>query len=125
MLETFLIRLVLMILVLLVVVPAATGNGVKVREGGFFAGLWTLITVALLNAGLWTLIGMFTLGTALVANVLLFGLVGLLINGAAFSLASKLMPGTLEVRSFGSACWASLIMTVSSMLIHHFVVLTF
>jgi uncharacterized membrane protein YvlD (DUF360 family) len=123
MLSTFIVRLVLMALVLLVVVPGATGNGVRVRNSGFFNAVLTLFLVALLNTGLWFLVGVSTLGLALVANVLLLGLVGLVINGAAFSLASALAPDVLEVRSFGSACWASLIMTVASMLIHHFVVL--
>ncbi|MBX9686217.1 MAG: phage holin family protein [Candidatus Obscuribacterales bacterium] len=121
--ETFLVRLVLMILVLLVVVPAATGNGVTVRQGGFFRGLLALVVVSLLNSGLWMLVGVGTLGAALLANVLLFGLVGLCINGAAFWLTSALLPEVLQVRSFGSACWASLIMTVASMLINHWVIL--
>lgn len=117
MLETFLVRLVLMVLVLLVVVPAATADGVSVRKAGFFRAVLSLFVVGLLNTGLWMLIGLSTLGVAVLANILLFGLVGLLINGAAFYLASALMPGVLQVRSFGSACWASLIMTVASMLI--------
>lgn len=123
MLSTFLVHLVLMILVLLVVVPAATGNGVRVRNGGFFNALLTMFLVALLNTGLWFVVGVSTLGLALVANVLLLGLVSLVINGAAFSLASALAPEVLEVRSFGSACWASLIMTVASMMINHFIIL--
>lgn len=123
MLSTFLVRLVLMVLVLLVVVPAATGNAIRVRNSGFFNAIFTLLLVALLNTGLWFLLGISTLGLAVVANVLLLGLVSLVINGAAFSLASAMAPDVLEVRSFGSACWASLIMTVASMLIQHFVVI--
>ena len=117
MLETFLVRLVLMVLVLLVVVPAATADGVAVRKAGFFRAVLSLFVVGLFNTGLWMLIGVSTLGVAVLANILLFGLVGLLINGASFYLASSLMPNVLQVRSFGSACWASLIMTVASMFI--------
>ncbi len=117
--ETLLVRLVLMVLVLLVVVPAGTGGGVQVRNAGFFRALFVMLLVGLLNTGLWMLIGVSTLGVALLANVLLFGLVGLLINGAAFSLASEIFPEVLYVCSFGSACWASLIMTVASMVIHN------
>lgn len=121
--ETFIVRLVLMVLVLLVVVPAATGEGVSVRKAGFFRALLSLLVVGVLNIGLWMLVGLSTLGVALLANVLLFGLLGLLINGAAFCLASALMPNVLQVRSFSSACFASLIMTVASMLINQLVVL--
>ncbi len=118
MLTTILLRLVLTILVLLVVVPPATGEGVAVRNGGFFRALLTLLVVGFLNTGLWVLVGLSTLGTALLANLLLFGMVGLLINGSAFCLAGWLMPGVLQVRSFGSACFASLIMTVAGLLIN-------
>lgn len=123
MLTTLLVRLVLMILVLLVVVPAATSNGVAVRNGGFFRGLWTLLVVGLLNTGLWILLGLSTFGAAILANILLLGLVGLAVNGAAFYIASALMPEVLEVRSFGSACFASLIMTVASLFINQIVIL--
>lgn len=117
--ETLLVRLVLMVLVLLVIVPAATDGGVRVRNAGFFRALFTLLLVGLLNTGLWMLVGLSTLGVAILANVLLFGLIGLLINGTAFVLASEILPEVLYVRSFGSACWASLIMTVASMVINH------
>lgn len=123
MLATLLAQLVITIVVLLVVVPAATDNGVKVLNGGFFSALWTLLVVGLLNTGLWAFVGVSTLGVAVLANILLFGLIGLAINGTAFWLASVLMPNTLQVRSFGSACFASLIMTVTSILVHHLVIL--
>lgn len=121
MLLTLFVRLVLMILVLLVLVPAATSNGVSVRNGGFFRGLWTLLVVGLLNTGLWMLLGLSTLGAAILADILLLGLVGLLVNGTAFYVASALMPGVLQVRSFGSACFAALIMTVASLLVNQIV----
>ena len=118
MLTAFVIRLVLMILVLLVVVPAATNYGVAVRQGGFFRGFLTLLIVSLLNSVLWIGLSVTTLGAALLANVLLFGLVGLLVNGASFYIAAGIMPDVLQVRNFGSACWAALIMTVASGLIN-------
>lgn len=117
----FIIRIVLMVLTLLVVVPAATGNRVAVRQGGFLRGLLSLLVVGLLNSALWFVFALVTVGSALVLNALLFGLVGVLINALAFVLAGRLMPSTLYVQGYGSAVWASVIMTVASFLIHMYV----
>lgn len=122
MILTFVIRLILMVLTLLVVVPAATGGAVAVRRGGFFRGFFSLIVIGLLNCCLWLGFGLFTLGGAVVANVLLFGLVGLCINALAFKLAAWLMPDVLQVRSFGSAFFASVILTLAAFLLNHFVI---
>lgn len=119
MLPTFLVRLVLLLLALLVIVPAATSGGVAVRRGGFFRGILTLFVVGLLDLILWSGFALLTLGGAVIANVLLCGLIGIVVNASAFWVASKLMPDTLQVRSFGSACWAATIMTVASFLINH------
>jgi len=117
----FILRIALMVLTLLIVVPAVTGNKVAVRQGGFFRGLLSLFVVGLLNSALWFVFALFTAGGAVIANVLLFGLVGILINALAFLSAGKLMPDTLRVEGFGSAAWASVVMTVASYLIHMFV----
>lgn len=118
MLAHFIIRIVLMVLALLVVVPAATGGAVAVRKGGLIRGLLVLFVQALVNSALWYLFAILTAGGVIFANILLFGLVGLLINGLAFSVTGKLMPRHLHVESYGSAVWAALIMTVMSYLIH-------
>lgn len=119
MFSTLIIQLVLTLIVLLVVVPKATDNGVAVREGGFFRGLLTLVGVSILNRVLWMGFALFTLGGAVIANLLLFGLIGLGIHALAFKVFSWLFPDVLQVRSFGSACWASLIMMVAGYLISH------
>ena len=117
----FLIRIALMVLVLLIVVPAVTGNKVAVRQGGFFRGLLSLFVIGLFNSALWFVFALATVGGALVFNVLTFGLIAVVVNALAFVVTSKLMPETLHVESFGSAFWASLWMTVASCLIHMFV----
>jgi len=114
----FIIRIALMVLVLLVVVPAVTGNKVAVRQGGFFRGLLSLFVIGLFNSALWFVFALATAGGALIANALTFGLVAVLVNALAFVVTSKLMPETLHVESFGSAFWASLWMTVASFAIH-------
>lgn len=114
----FFLRIFLMVLALLIVVPAATGGAVAVRRGGLLWGLVALTVQALVNSALWYLFAVLTAGGVIVANFVLFGLVGLLINGLAFVLAGKLMPRHLHVESFGSAVWASLVMTVMSYAIH-------
>lgn len=119
MLTTFLLRVVLLVLTLLVVVPAATDNGVAVRRGGFFRGFLSLLVIGLLNLGLWAGFTLLTLGTAVIVNVLLCGLVGVFVQATAFCLASRMMPDVLHVRNFGTACWASVIMTVAAFLINH------
>ncbi|MBY0359500.1 MAG: phage holin family protein [Candidatus Obscuribacterales bacterium] len=122
MMLTFLVRLVLMVLTLLVVVPAATGGAVAVRRGGFCRGFFSLLVIGLCNCCLWLGFGLFTLGGAVVLNYLLFGLIGLCINALAFKLAARLMPDVLYVASFGSAFWASVILTLVSFFINHLVI---
>ena len=112
MLIHFVIRLVLMILCLLVIVPAATGGNVAVRRGGLCKGFLILVLQALVNSALWYLLAILTAGGIIVANVLLLGLIGLLVNGLAFVALGRLMPRHLYVKGFGSAVWAALIMTV-------------
>jgi len=110
---TMILHVVLMVLAMLVAVPAFTDNGVKVR-GGFLSGLFALVVVGCVNAGLWVGLTLITVGGTMVGNVLTLGLVGLLINGLAIMLTSKLMPGTLLVRSYMSAFWAALVLTLCS-----------
>ncbi len=119
MIPTFVVRLVLLLLALLVVVPAATSGGVAVRRGGFFRGVLSLFVVGLLDLVLWSGFALFTLGGAVIANILLCGLIGIFVNACAFWVAGRLMPDTLQVRNFGSACWAATIMTVVTFLINH------
>jgi uncharacterized membrane protein YvlD (DUF360 family) len=118
MLLHFVVRIVLMVLALLIVVPAATGGAVAIRRGGLGWGLIVLVVQALVNSALWYLFAVLTAGGIIVANFVLFGLVGLLVNGLAFLLAGKLMPRHLHVESYGSAVWAALVMTVMSYAIH-------
>lgn len=116
----FLIRLALMVLTLLVVVPAVTGGGVAVRQGGFFRGLLSLIVIGLVNLCLWFGITLATLGAVVPLQILTFGLVGLLINALAFKATSAVMPEVLYVKSFGTAFGASLVMTIATWAINHF-----
>jgi uncharacterized membrane protein YvlD (DUF360 family) len=114
----FLIRMALLVLALLVVVPAFTGGAVAIRQGGFFRGLLALLVIGLLNSAFWFVFALLTAGGVIVANALTFGLVGILLNALAFAGAGKLMPNTLHVRDFGSAFWASIVMTLCSYVIH-------
>ncbi len=116
----FLIRLALMVLTLLVVVPAVTGGGVAVRRGGFFRGLLSVIVIGLVNMCLWFGITLLTLGTVLPLQILTFGFVGLLINALAFRATAAVMPEVLYVKSFGTAFGASLVMTIATWAINHF-----
>jgi len=118
MLLHFIVRVVLMVLALLLVVPAATGGSVAIRKGGFLRGLLALFVLGLVNSGLWFVFALVTAGGALVANALTFGVIGILINALAFVGTSKIMPETLRVDGYGSAVWASVVMTVASFLIH-------
>ncbi len=116
-----LIRIALMVLALLIVVPAVTGNKVAIRQGGFFRGLLALLVIGLCNSALWFVFALVTAGGAILANVRTFGIVGILINALAFVGTAKLMPSTLRVEGFGSAVWASVVMTLASFAIHMFV----
>lgn len=116
-----LIRVSLMVLTLLIVVPAVTGNKVAVRQGGFLRGLLSLIVIGLFNSAIWFVFALATVGGALIANALTFGLVALAVNALAFMAAGKLMPRTLHVENFWYALSASFVMTVASFLIHSFV----
>lgn len=117
----FAIKAVLMTLALLILVPAATGGGVAVRQGGLIKGLFTLFVIGCLNFCLWLFFGLFTVGSALVFDWLTFGLVGLLINALAYKCTASVFPEVLYVRSYGSAFWAALVMTISSYLITTYV----
>ncbi|HMP50357.1 MAG TPA: phage holin family protein [Candidatus Melainabacteria bacterium] len=112
----FLIALVLKVVVLLVVVPAVTSGNVAVRQGGFFRGLLILLSIGLLNLALWPLLSIFTLGTILVAQMAIFGLVGLVVNALAFRIAGG-MSDAFYVKNFGSALGAALTMSVANIVI--------
>lgn len=117
----FVIKAVLMTLSLLVVVPVVTGGGVMVRRGGIIKGLFTLFVIACLNFALWLGFAVFTVGGAVLANWLTFGLIGILINALAYKCAAGVFPEVLYVRNYSSAFVASLVMTITSCLIAHFV----
>lgn len=108
------------VLVLLLIVPACTSGGVAVRQGGLFRGLLAILLIGLLNVSLWFAITLLTVGTALIAQVITFGLVGLLINALAIRLTGAIMGDALYVRSFGSAFVASIVMVLSNLAIQHF-----
>lgn len=116
----FLISIALQVLVLLIVVPAVTSNGVAVRQGGFFRGLLALICIGLTNMALWFILTIATVGLTVVFQVLTFGLVGLLINALAFQATAGMLKDVLYVRSFGSALGAALVMVLANCAIHHF-----
>jgi uncharacterized membrane protein YvlD (DUF360 family) len=116
----FILEVVLLVLAMLVAVPALTGGNMRVH-GGFFSGLLVLVIAAIVNVGLWFGLTLLTVGGTIVGNWLTFGLVGLLINGLAFYFTGRLMPSTLYVRSYGSAFFAGLIMTLASWAIHTFI----
>ncbi len=118
MLLTYLLKLVLTLVLLLVVVPAFTGGAVRVRRGGLFRGILTLLVVGFLNFCLWAGFAIFTAGGAVVLNYLTFGLVGIAINALALVLTSGVMPDVLHVERYSSAFWAALVMTIGSCLIN-------
>lgn len=116
----FLISIVLQVLALLIVVPAVTGGGVAVRQGGFLRGLLTLFCIGLVNMILWFVLTLFTVGLTVVFQILTFGLVGLLINALAFKVTANALKDVLYVRSFGAAFGAALVMVLTNCLINHF-----
>ncbi len=116
----FLISIALQVLVLLIVVPAVTSNGVAVREGGFFRGLLALICIGLTNMILWFGLTILTVGMTVVLQFLTFGLVGLLINALAFKVTAATLKDVLYVRSFGSAFGAALVMVIANCAIRYF-----
>lgn len=116
----FLISIALQVLVLLIVVPAVTSNGVAVRQGGFVRGLMALICIGLTNMALWFILTIATVGLTVVFQFLTFGLVGLLINALAFKATAAMLNDVLYVRSFGSALGAALVMVLANCAIHHF-----
>ncbi len=116
----FLISLALQVLILLVVVPAFTGGGVMVRQGGFFRGLLVLVCIGLTNSILWFALTLLTVGMTLVLQFLTFGLVGLLINALAIKCTSAALKDVLYVRGFGSAFAAALIMVLGNCAIRYF-----
>lgn len=116
----FLISLALQVLALLIVVPAVTGNGVAVRQGGLFRGLLVLFCIGLTNMILWFVLTLFTVGMTLVAQWLTFGLVGLLINALAIKIVGNTLNDTLYVRSFGSAFLAAIVMVLTNCAIRYF-----
>jgi uncharacterized membrane protein YvlD (DUF360 family) len=116
----FLVSLVLQVLVLLVVVPAVTANGVAVRQGGFFRGLIALVCIGLTNMILWFLLTIFTVGMTVLLQFLTFGLVGLLINALAIRATGSALKDVLYVKSFGSALGAALTMVIANCLIRYF-----
>lgn len=116
----FLLSIVLQVLVLLIVVPACTGQGVAVRQGGFLRGLLALICIGLTNMALWFVLAIVTVGMAVVAQFLTFGLVGLLVNALAIKATGSMLKDVLYVRSFGSAFYAALVMVVANCLIRYF-----
>lgn len=116
----FLISIALQVLALLVVVPAVTGNGVAVRQGGFFRGLLVLFCIGLTNMILWFGLTLVTVGMTIVTQWLTFGLVGLLINALAIKLVGKALNDVLYVRSYGSAFLAAIVMVLTNCAIRYF-----
>lgn len=116
----FLISLALQVLILLIAVPACTGGGVMVRQGGFFRGLLVLICIGLTNSILWFVLTLLTVGMTLVLQLLTFGLVGLLINALAIKCTSSMLKDVLYVRGFGSAFGAALVMVIGNCAIRYF-----
>lgn len=119
MIATFFLQLFLTLLVLLVAVPLATGGNVAVRRGGLIRGLLTLLGVAVLNRILWVGFALVTVGSTVLLNWALFGLIGVLVHALALKLFSRLFPDVLRVESYGSACWASVIIMVAGYFIGH------
>jgi uncharacterized membrane protein YvlD (DUF360 family) len=115
-----LIDLALLVLVMLFAVPALTGGAVAVPSGGFLRAFMAIVAIVLTNILLWFLISMASFGGAIIADFLTFGLVALVVNGAAFWLTAKFAPNVLFVRNFPSALGAALITTIASYGIHYF-----
>ncbi len=109
----WLIHVLLLLAAMLVLVPAFTGNGVRV-QGGFFKAALLLVGISLTNSVLWTVLTGLTLFTNLLFNWLTLGLVELAVNGLAFLVVGRLFPGSLHVRNFWSAFGAALVMAVSA-----------
>jgi uncharacterized membrane protein YvlD (DUF360 family) len=118
MIAFFVIKIILLVLTLLVIVPAATNGNVAIRHGGLVRGLFVLFVIACLNNILWLLIIFATAGGIIPANWFTFGWLAILVNALAFKAVSKIAPNTLNVSSFGSAIFAALIMTIASLLIN-------
>lgn len=113
MLGAFLLQVLLMSLVLILIVPRLTGQGVAIREGGILRGVLVMILIAVSNYIIWVLASIATLGSILLVNVLTFGLVGVLVTAVSLCVAERLMPDTLQVTSFSAALWAGLILNIA------------
>ena len=112
-----LLTLFLQVLVLLIVVPAVTDGNVAVRKGGFLRGLLILVGIGIINWMLWPVLAIFTLGMILIAQVVTFGLVGIIVNALAFRIAGG-MSTSFHVKSFGWALAAAITMAIANVGIH-------
>lgn len=116
MLAAFLLKILIPSLVLILLVPRLTRQGVAIREGNIMGGILVMLFVALSNCVVWSSAAFLTLGSILLVNILTFGLVGVLITAASLCLAERAMPDTLQVTSFSAALWAGLILNVAGFL---------
>lgn len=118
MLLNLLIHVALLLVALLWLVPRVTDNGVAVRQGSFFRGILALIAIALVNHIAWHLLALFGLASAQPTVALItVGLIGWFLQSLAIAVVGKILPGVLQVRSFGAAMGASLTLTVVGWLI--------
>jgi hypothetical protein len=118
MLLNLLLHVALLLVALLWLVPRVTDNGVAVRQGSFFRGILALIAIALVNHIAWHLLALFGIASAQPTVALItVGVVGWFLQSLAIAFVGKIMPGVLQVRSFGAAMGASLTLTVVGWLI--------
>jgi len=118
MLLNLLIHVVLLLGALLWLVPRVTDGGVAVRQGSAFRGILALIAIALVNHIGWHLLALAGIATVVpTGTMLVAGLVAWLVQGVAFAIVGKILPGVIYVRSFGTALGAALTMTAASWLV--------
>ena len=110
--KSFLVRLIINTLALVIVVEIIPGINVDRWQTAILSAL----VLGLVNTFLRPLVMFFTLPL----NILSLGLFTLVINGLMFYLASKLVPG-FTVNSFWNAFWGALFFSMINFLLNLFV----
>ena len=98
----------------IVFAPIVSGNGVYVRHERWIHGFLAVLAIGIVNAGLWYLLSFATLGLVLAAQVVTFGIVGWFVNGWAVYLFGRAFPRVLYVRSYWSAFWAAMVLSIAA-----------
>ncbi len=87
------------------------------RISGFIGALLAVIVIGLANAVIWPILIFLTLPI----NLLTLGLFTFVVNGAIIKISAALLPG-FEVRSWLSAIFGSIALSLIGLVLHYFLV---